>query len=174
MIAGMKNTWTPTHVDDGGDSTWSMSVEGHKLLIFCRPEQRTAFTAYFNRSISWQQWTPADRKFLVVNKCIMVYQRPGTSSMSMGGPHMVKHLTDSLSINSSVLNSWNAVAAFATYDFDKWTREEWSMFTAAYEGPLLRASALELTHTNVTKLTEVWKRKRDEAEEAREKRRRLK
>jgi hypothetical protein len=174
MIAGMKNTWTPVHVDDGGDSTWSMAIEGYKVWIFGRAEQREAFSTYFNRSFTWTQLQPADRQFLVSNHCIMIHQRPGDIVyVPCGWPHMVKHLTDTLSINSSLLNSWDAANALDAMDLNKWSREEWLMFTGAYERAVLKASSLMLTHLDLSRLTEVWDRKRAEAEEDRNQRRRL-
>ena len=77
MIVGMKNTWTPVHVDDGGDSTWSLAVEGSKVWIFGRPEDRADFTRHFDRSFTWIQLKPTDRQFLTSHHCIMIHQRPG-------------------------------------------------------------------------------------------------
>ena len=175
LIAGMKNTWTPVHIDDVGDSTWSMAIEGHKLWIFARPEHTAVFTTYFNRAFSWNQLKPDDRQFLISHKCLMIYQRPGDIIyVPCGWPHMVKHLTDTLCMNSSLLNGWDAVRALGAMDFGKWTRDEWTMFTGAYERAMLRPSALGLTAADTAKLTQVWNEKREEAEEVRSQRRRLK
>jgi hypothetical protein len=175
MIAGMKNTWTPVHIDNGGDSTWSMAIEGFKVWIFGRPEDKVAFAKHFNRPFAWIQLRPPDRHFLTSHHCIMIHQRPGDIIyVPRGWPHMVKHLTDTLSINSSMLNGWDAADALSAMDFNRWTREEWSMFTAAYERAQVWTSKMMLTHADLTRLTEVWNSKRQEAETVREQRRRLK
>ena len=174
MTAGMKNTWTPVHINEGGDSMWSLAVEGFKVWIFGRPEDK-AFTAYFDRTFTWIQLKPADRQFLMSHHCIMVHQRPGDIVyVPCGWPYMIKDLTDTLSVNSSLLNGWDAANALDEMDFNKWTRDDWTLFTAAYERALLKASELMLTDDDVSRLTEVWDRKRAEAEEVRVQRRRLK
>ena len=43
----MKNTYTRQHVDEGGDSTWSMLLEGQKMWILARPELRSDFEQRF-------------------------------------------------------------------------------------------------------------------------------
>ena len=86
---------------------------------------------------------------------------------------MVKHLTDTLSINSSMLNAWDAATTLNAMDFNKWTRDEWEMFTAAYNRAEARSSSLMLTHMDLVHLKEVWDRKRKEAQEEREQKRRL-
>ena len=171
VIAGMKNTWTAPHIDPGGDSTWSMGVEGSKLWVFGRPECSAAFISHFNKPVVWKQWTREDRKFLADHRCLMILQRPGDIVyVPHGWPHMVKHLTDTLAFNSSVLNGWNVAEAIEKMDFDRWTPGEMDMFMEVRKFVQQGYERIGMTGEDVRRLTEVWDQK---AEERRAKRRRV-
>jgi hypothetical protein len=122
LIAGMKNCWTPPHVDPGGDSTWQCLLEGRKMWIFARPEQTQLMMSYFpqDKGVQWCQWTTADRHFLTSNRLLMVIQSAGDIIyVPHGWPHMVKHLTDTFAINSTVLNGWSIARALGSLSFSK-------------------------------------------------------
>ena len=131
VLMGMKATWTTPHIDPGGDSTWSMLLEGRKVWVFARPEHTEAFIAYFTKPVKWKQWSKEDRRFLVDHRCLMIIQRPGDIVyVPHGWPHMVKHLTDTLAFNSSVLHGWLVADAIGQMDLDRCTQDEMDMFMA--------------------------------------------
>ena len=57
VLAGMKTTWTTPHIDPGGDSTWSMLVEGSRCGCSDARENAAAFITYFTKLIKWKQWS---------------------------------------------------------------------------------------------------------------------
>ena len=171
VLAGMKTTWTTPHIDPGGDSTWSMLVEGSKVWLFGRPENAAAFITYFTKPIKWKQWSKEDRKFMADHRCIMIVQRAGDIIyVPHGWPHLVKHLTDTLAFNSSVLNGWLVADAIGRMDFDAWTQMEMEMFSAVRTFVDGGHDRVGMSASDVAKLKEVWDRKMGERQA---KRRRL-
>jgi hypothetical protein len=163
VVAGMKNTWSSPHIDPGGDSTWTMELEGSKLWVLARPEVSTAFMNHFNRPVVWKQWTKEDRKFLIDNKCLMILQRPGDIIyVPHGWPHMVKHLSDTLAFNSSVLNGWDVTAGIGGMDFGTWDDQERDMFMDVKRFVQKGHERIGMTFGDVKRLNEVWEQKNEE------------
>jgi hypothetical protein len=136
VVAGMKNTYTRPHVDDGGDSTWSMLLEGQKLWLFARPERKDDFRNYFSddRVIRWYQWTTADKKFLFDNDVQMIVQRPGDMMyVPYGWVHTVKHLSNTLALNGAILHGWNLCAALSSPAFNRCNDAERTLFQQVCE-----------------------------------------
>jgi hypothetical protein len=163
VVAGMKNTWTRPHIDRGGDSTWSLLIEGIKHWVFARPESSSAFMSYFNRPVNWKQWSREDRQFFVRHRCLMAIQRPGDIVyVSHGWTHMVKHLTDTLSFNSSVLNGWDVADAIERMDHDAWLPAEFEMFDDVRKFIQEGHERIGMTRADVGQLNATWARKREE------------
>ena len=136
LVAGMKNTFTRPHVDDGGDSTWSMLLEGQKLWLLARPERKDEFRNYFSddRVIRWYQWTTADKQFLCDSDVLMVVQRSGDMIyVPYGWVHTVKHLSNTLALNAAILHGWNLCAALSSPAFNRCNDAERAFFQQVCE-----------------------------------------
>ena len=136
VIAGMKNTYTRPHVDDGGDSTWSMLIEGQKLWLLARPEHKDDFRQHFpdDRVIAWWSWSSADKQFLLSRDVLMVVQRPGDLLyIPYGWVHTVKHLSNTLALNGAILHGWNLCAALSSASFGRCSDEERALFRRVCE-----------------------------------------
>jgi hypothetical protein len=136
VVAGMKNTYTRPHVDDGGDSTWSMLLEGQKLWLFARPEHKDDFRRHFpdDRVIRWYQWSPADKAFFLSHDVQMIVQRPGDLMyVPYGWVHTVKHLSNTLALNGAILHGWNLCAALSSPGFNRCNDAERALFQRVCE-----------------------------------------
>ena len=164
IIAGMYNCWTPVHIDSGGDSTWQCLLEGQKMWIFGRPEQTRLMKDHFDRGVTWSKWSLEDKLFMKSNHLFMVIQSPGDIVyVPHGWPHMVKHLTNTIAINSTVLNSWNIAQALDGLDFarNKMTEADRGMYARVVSHVVIaqNAAALELTSNQVREITAVYEKK---------------
>jgi len=161
LIAGMSKTWTRPHVDKGMDSTWQMLVEGEKLWLLARPEKKEAMKVHFNdqRTVHWSQLELSDKDFLVDNRCLMVLQKAGDLLyIPAGWPHMVKHLTDTMAINSNVLHGWDFASAISRLEFARFDEGEMASYEAAYSLAVAPTTPLGL-RWDAVETRGVWERK---------------
>ena len=115
ITAGMKNSWTRSDVDVGGDSSWRMLLEGAKLWVFARPEHREDVKVHFHdqKTFSWHRWSKEESAFFHDHRCVMVEQRAGDIVyIPFGWPYIVKHLTDTLTLHGTILNGWSLPKAW--------------------------------------------------------------
>ena len=158
VVAGMKHTYTRPHVDDGGDSTWSMLLEGQKLWLLARPECKDDFRRHFpdDRLIRWYQWTPADKKFFVDYDVMMVTQRPGdVIYVPYGWVHTVKHLSNTLAFNGAILHGWNLCAALSSPSFNRCSDAERALFQRVCEAACRAPAQVWMSEMDVPAVRQV-------------------
>jgi len=169
VIAGMQNTWTRPHVDKAGDSVWQLMIEGEKRWMLGRPETKEAMKAMFHKhkTVSWTRWKEEERKFLQDYRCVMVVTKPGDIIyIPAGWVHMVKHITDTLSLNSNMLYGWSLGRCLRM--LKGWTEVERDQ----YERIVMKAQAepdkVGLWGEDKDELMQVWERRKAELEDMRQ------
>ena len=162
LIAGMRKTWTRPRVDTAGRSVWQLLVEGKKLWILARPEKKEAMGRHFHdeRTVRWSQFDTEDKAWLVDNRCLMVHQRAGdVLYIPQGWSHMCTHLSDTLTLQSNLIHSWDFASALSGLDFRRLSEEEVALYRAAHA---VAIDAIAGLRWGVTEVEAMWKRKMQE------------
>lgn len=160
LLVGMENSWTRPHVDRGGDSTWQMLLDGNKLWVLGRPEHRHAMLARFSadNTPEWWRWSDEERRFFADHRCVMFMQAPGDLIyIPAGWVHMVKHVTDTVAFQGSMLNSWHFAAALSDLSWAALSNDERAMYTAAYEFVSAQPGTVDATPHDLAELDRAWR-----------------
>ena len=121
VIVGMQHCNTSVHVDQGAEAVWHLLLEGQKVWLVGRREDDAAMLATFpsDKKMAWYRLEASQREWIQDMGCMTIVQNPGDIIyMPAEWPHAVKHLTDTLALQSTMLQSWDSERALELMDFN--------------------------------------------------------
>ena len=187
IIVGMQHCNTGVHVDQGAEAVWHLLLEGQKLWMVGRREDEAAMKAVFppDKKLAWYRLERAQQDWMQDNGCMTIIQNAGDIIyLPAEWPHAVKHLTDTLALQSTMLQSWDSERALDLYDFTTnemrnnpkyQTTMEWAVAhpedSRIEGGQLARMSALLPWKLEQAKKEEKKEEKKDGEEQGKRKKR---
>ena len=147
FIAGMQHCTTSAHVDEGAEAVWHLLLEGQKVWMMARREDvqavRTQLPA--DKTMAWWRLEASQREWVHNQRCIMIVQNAGDIIyLPAQWPHTVRHLTDTLALQATMIQSWNSERALQLLDFSSGEVRGNSKYSAAMEWAVAHASELDI------------------------------
>ena len=120
IIAGMQHCTTSAHEDEGAEAVWHLLLEGQKVWLIGRREDVEAMRTQLppDETMSSGRLEASQREWVHHQRCIMVLQIAGDIiCLPAQWPRTAKHLTDTLALQATMIQSWDSERALQLLDF---------------------------------------------------------
>ena len=173
LVAGQQNTYTALHSDPGAESVWQLLVEGQKLRILGRPDYEGDMKAAMpdDRAVQCKRITDAVEGWMVDQRTMVVVQNAGDLLyLPRGWPHVVKHYTDTIAINSSLLRAWDFPYALHTVDFATLSAADFRMYEQGMDAMRQHRDLQRMSRVWMDVLEQLWAQRKHEYVDAQQQR----